>query len=443
MITLKKYLGKKVAVLGLARSGNATIKAMQAGGAFVQSWDDSEIAQSNADASILKHYDEWDWNEIAALVVSPAILLNLPKPHPAVELARKHNVRITSDISLLMEECLDASFIGITGTNGKSTTTALIAHCLAELGARVECGGNIGVAALELAPLGAGEYYVLELSSYQLEGLDYGVLNVACFLNITPDHLERHGNMANYVAAKERIFKGQGTHDKAIIAVDDDYSLGGAARLPHAITVSSKSNGAHYYMEDGCMIDGELALDLSMMQSLQGVHNHQNALVAYAALRSLGYEPTSIANSMQSFQGLPHRMERIREWDGMLWVNDSKATNADAAWQSISTYQNIYWIVGGALKQGGIDALAPLAGRITHAYVIGADTAPVAASLAEMGIAYTISGDMSQAVKDAFSDASGQQNAVILLAPAAASFDQYRNFEERGDHFRELVLGLT
>jgi UDP-N-acetylmuramoylalanine--D-glutamate ligase len=212
---------------------------------------------------------------------------------------------------------------------------------------------------------------------------------------------------------------------------------------PHAITVSSKNHGSHYYMQDGCMIDNELALDLSMMQSLQGAHNHQNALVAYAVLRSLGYEPSPIANAMQSFQGLPHRMERIRQWDGMLWVNDSKATNADAAWQSLSTYQNIYWIVGGALKQGGIDVLAPLAGHITHAYVIGADTAPVAASLAEMGIAHKISGDMNQAVLDAFADASGQQDAVILLAPAAASFDQYRNFEERGDHFRELVLGLT
>ncbi len=460
MIILEKYAGKNIGVLGLARSGSAIIKAMQYGGAVVQAWDDSETARNNIAhnninedngniAPQIINYENWDWAKLDLLVVSPAIQLNPHnlgnlKTHPAVELARKNNVRITCDISLLMEQCPDAIFVGITGTNGKSTTTALIAHSLAQIGARVECGGNIGVAALELAPLGLGEYYVLELSSYQLEAMDTGTLNIACLLNITPDHLERHGRMEHYVTAKERIFQGQGANDRAIIALDDEYLREIHTRHPHAITVSAKSqqNNPNYYVKSNKLIDGDVELDLSMMKSLQGAHNHQNALIAYATLRALGFDATLIAQAMQSFQGLPHRMERIAEWDGMLWVNDSKATNADAAQQSLATYRNIHWIVGGALKQGGIDSLAYLQSHVTHAYVIGAQTEAIATSLEQMNISYDICGTMNQAVMAAFESARGQNNAVILLAPAAASFDQYSNFEERGEHFRDLVLGL-
>jgi UDP-N-acetylmuramoylalanine--D-glutamate ligase len=445
MIVLHAYKNKKVAVLGLGKSGVATIEALVAGGAEIVAWDDGEAARDAATDIPLQPYTAWNWAELAALVVSPSIPL-LRNPHPAVMMARSHHLRITCDISLLMEAQPAATMIGITGTNGKSTTTALIAHVLEKSGKAVQCGGNIGVAALSLAPLEQGGYYVLELSSYQLEAMDAGVVNIACWLNITPDHLERHGDMAGYVAAKERIFRGQGAQDIAVIAVDDAYSQAVAARHPYALTVSATHNKAQYVMEGGAMseqTEGMRAeLDLSLMASLQGVHNHQNALVAYAALRAVGLSPAEIADGMQSFAGLPHRMERLAQWDGMLWVNDSKATNADAAEQSLRTYHNVHWIVGGVMKAGGIASLAHLRSHITHAYVIGVDSAEVERSLVAMDVPYTVSVTLAQAVQEAYVNARGSEAAVILLAPAAASFDQFQNFEDRGDQFRALVSGL-
>jgi UDP-N-acetylmuramoylalanine--D-glutamate ligase len=443
MIKLSRYSGKKIAVLGLARSGIAAIKSLEAGGADFIAWDDNpKVLKDNPNLN-LQPPEDWNFESLNALIVSPAIPLK-NNANGAVKLAKEHNIRITNDISLLMEANPKARFIGITGTNGKSTTTALMAHCLSELKQQVQCGGNIGVASLELEPLSADGFYVLELSSYQLEGMDYGKLDIAILLNVTPDHLERHGNMENYVEAKSRIFKGQIAGDGAIIALDDEYCANVVKHLPNPTTISVKNQRADYYMEGAKLIDKSgYELDLSLMQSLQGSHNHQNALAVYAALRHLNFAPQAIADAMQSFKGLAHRMEVIAKHDGVTWVNDSKATNADAAWQSLNTYQNIHWIVGGVLKHGGIDSLAPLKSHIKCAYIIGKDFETLEHSLQKMQIPYSICGTMQKAVEEANNNARGNQNDVVLLAPSAASFDQYNNFEERGDDFRNLVLKLT
>lgn len=446
MIILDHYAGRTVAVLGLGASGVATVQALLAGGAHVVAWDDKADGANLAIA--LTHYEAWPWEELESIVISPGVPLHHPVPHPAVTLAHSHGVRITSDITLLMEACAQAQYIGITGTNGKSTTTALMAHCLRTMGANVQCGGNIGVPALALQPLDADGIYVLELSSYQLDSMDSGVLDIACLTNITPDHIDRHGCMDGYVHAKERIFRGQHPQvHAAIIAIDDEHTRHIAEHRPHAMTVSAYgTSGAAWRMEGEELIDarsgeGE-SYDLSVIPSLLGAHNHQNALVVMAACASAGFAPRAIYDAMHSFGGLAHRMERVRTVDHVLCVNDSKATNADAAAKSLGAYDNIYWIVGGVAKAGGIESLEAYMPRVRHAYCIGEAAEMFAQTLRGYNVLCTISGTLERAVHDAFSEARGREGSVMLLAPACASFDQFKNFEQRGDHFKELVASL-
>ncbi len=463
MIPLPQYQGKKTAVLGLGKSGLAAAAALRASGADVAVWDDK--AKEGED---LTPYEQWDWAHLALIVMSPGIPLTHPAPHPVVALARRHNVRLTCDISLLMEACPDATYIGVTGTNGKSTTTALIAHTLRELGATVQCGGNIGVPVLGMhdahegltsdgeARSGGGSggktpstiIYVLELSSYQLDLMDAGRLNVACLLNITPDHLDRHGDMAGYIAAKTRIFHRQTQDDFAVIAMDDEHTRLIAAQLPGPVRVSAGwQPGSDYYMDDGELVDAsgriEHHFDVALIPTLKGAHNHQNALVAYAACRALGYEGAAIFEAMRSFAGLEHRMERVAFIDQVLFINDSKATNADAAEKSLTSYDRLYWIVGGVPKAGGIAPLAPHFKRVKHAYCIGQAAEAFAETLREHHVSHTISGTLEVALGQAFEVARGNQGAVVLLAPACASFDQFANFEERGDTFKKLVSGFA
>ncbi len=443
MIPLPHFANQTVAVLGLGASGKAVWEALSASGAHVLAWDD----QASSDDIPLTPYRDWDWERLSCIVMSPGIPLHHPEPHPLVALAEEHNVRITCDISLLMEACPEATYIGITGTNGKSTTTALIAHCLQALGAEMHYGGNIGIPALVMEPLHEGGIYVLELSSYQLDLMDSGVLNVACLLNITPDHLDRHGGMEGYVAAKKRIFQGQSSNDTAIVAVDDVYTKTIAESLPHTVRVTlNPRNAASFHMEDGWIVDTsevtEARCDLALVPSLTGVHNYQNAMVALAVCKALGYRGEDIYEAMLTFPGLPHRMEQLGIIDGVLCINDSKATNAEAAACSLDSFGQIYWIVGGVAKDGGIAALVPYFEHVAHAYCIGESAEAFAKTLAQHQVAHTVVHTLDEAVKQAFSDARGQQNAVLLLAPAAASFDQFKNFEERGNRFRALIEQL-
>src|SRR5579859_4178492 len=406
MIVVPGFKGRKVAVLGLARSGRAAAAALKAGGADVLAWDDSEKTRA-AVAGEIPLYDpsRIDWRKVAALMLSPGIPHSFPEPHPVFEAARKAGVPILGDIELLGRAQPEARFIGITGTNGKSTTTALIGHILGEAGKTVEIGGNLGPPALGLKPLGQGGTYVLELSSFQLELVTSLAFDVSVLLNITPDHLDRHGDMDGYIAAKKRIFARQGEGSAAIIGVDDSICRGvvealrgdGKARVV-AISVREKVPDG-VYVEAGWLIDvldGSpwRVFDLNEAPRLPGSHNAQNAAAAYAVARLAGLDAEAAIAGIRSFPGLAHRQELVDTIDGVRYINDSKATNADATEKALACYQAIYWIAGGLQKAGGITSLAPYFTRLRHAFLIGNATGEFAATL-DGKVSYTRCGDLA------------------------------------------------
>jgi UDP-N-acetylmuramoylalanine--D-glutamate ligase len=451
MIVVDKFAGRRVAVLGLARSGIAAARSLAAGGAAVLAWDDKEAARDAVAGDIaLADPAAADFRHIAALILSPGIPHSFPKPHPAVLRARAAGTEIIGDIELLGRARPDARYVGITGTNGKSTTTALIGHILAAAGKRVEIGGNLGTAALSLAPLGQNGTYVLELSSFQLELVTSLACDVAVLLNITPDHLDRHGDMAGYIAAKRRIFAGQGAGATAIVGIDDpicrdicDELRAGSTRVvPISVTMPAPGG---IYIEDGWLIDATgprpvRVFELARAERLPGTHNWQNAAAAYAAARAVGVEVEAAVEAIRTFPGLAHRQELVATIDGVRFINDSKATNADAAEKALACYQAIYWIVGGLPKAGGITSLAPYFERLRHAYLIGSATEEFAATLGA-SVPFTRCGDLAIAVAAASEEAraDGAPDAVVLLSPACASYDQFAHFEARGDAFREFV----
>ena len=455
MIAVDSFAGKRVAVLGLARSGRAAARALAAGGASVVAWDDDPAAREAVAGDIpLCDLAAADWRGTAALVLSPGIPHRHPAPHPAVLRARAAGAEIIGDIELLGRAQPSARYVGITGTNGKSTTTALVGHILAAAGSRVEVGGNLGTPALSLMPLGNGGAYVLELSSFQLELLATLAFDVAVLLNITPDHLERHGGMGGYVAAKRRIFAGQRAGSSAIVGVDDAIcrdiaeALRGAPARLVPIAAARKAPGG-IYVDAGWLIDAtgpqpRRILDLGEAEHLPGSHNWQNTAAAYAVARVLGIGAEAAVAAIRSFPGLAHRQELVATIDGVRFINDSKATNADAAEKALACYQAIYWIAGGLPKAGGITSLAPYFGRLRHAYLIGTATEEFAATLGKSA-PFTQCGDLAAAVAAAAAEArhEGVEGAVVLLSPACASYDQFANFEARGDAFRALVAGLA
>lgn len=452
MITVTEYSGQSVGVFGLGKAGEATIASLKAGGAVIHAWDD---ASSSSLAT--RHYNEWPWHEIKALVLSPGVPLTHPKPHEVVTLAKQYNVPIIGDIELLYRAHPDASYVAITGTNGKSTTTTLIAHILKTAGIRTEVGGNLGTAALALAPLGKDGVYVIETSSYQLDLLHTARFNVACFLNITPDHLDRHGDMQGYIAAKMHIFDRQTSEDTAVIAVDDRFTVGirdwalatGGRKVievssyqPIALGISTYDGNLHDH--SSLMPRPKAPMPLDSIPTLPGRHNWQNAAVAYGAARALGIAPEVIYGAMQSFGGLRHRLQMVAYIRGVRFINDSKATNADATSNALAPYENIYWILGGKAKAGGIETLGEYFPKIAHAFLIGAAQEEFAATL-EGKVAYTCCGTLAVAVQKAAEMAWQEQknNAVVLLSPACASFDQWKSFEHRGDAFCEMVERLN
>jgi UDP-N-acetylmuramoylalanine--D-glutamate ligase len=457
IIHIPAMAGSIVAVFGLARSGIRAALALVASGARVWAWDDSVAARQVAGAAGVPLVDLYacDWSKPAALVLSPGIPLEFPKPHPVAALAKDRECPIIGDIELMARAALDARFIGITGTNGKSTTTALIGHILAEAGKRTEVGGNLGRPALDLPPLGDDGVYVLELSSYQLE-LTYSlVCDVAVLLNITPDHLDRHGGMAGYIAAKTRIFDRQAVRQTAVIGVDDEHCKAIWQQLAdqhwqRLVPISAERPIAGgVYAENGRLIDdrdgkAEVVLELAQATRLPGTHNWQNAAAAYAAAAALGLDAQTIAAGLISYPGLAHRQELVATIGNVRYINDSKATNADATAKALACYQPIYWIVGGKPKETGLAGLEPFYSRIAHAFLIGEAAEKFGQALAGQ-VPASQCGTLASALAAAhrMAQAERRPGAVVLLSPACASFDQFANFEERGDMFRRLVQGLT
>ena len=451
MIEVTSFSQRRVAVMGLARSGLAAAEALHRGGTDVLAWDDNAEKRAVASARGLPVVDlaSADLANVAALVLSPGIPSTFPKPHPVAARARAAGIEIICDIELLARSRREARFAGVTGTNGKSTTTALLGHILGEAGMTVEVGGNIGLPVLALAPLGHSGIYVLEMSSYQLELTISLVFDVALLLNITPDHLDRHGGIEGYIAAKERIFAGQTAPQAAVIGIDDDIckriadKLSTGSRRVVPISVEHIAPGGIYVAGTNLIddIDGQQAavLNLATLPHLPGRHNWQNAAAALAAARCFGVAAHVAARAIASFPGLAHRQELVATITGVRYINDSKATNADATEKALVCYKDILWIAGGVAKDGGIAGLEPYFPRIRHAFLIG-EAAPAFAETLSGKAPFTLSGDLATAVRQA--RAMAKPGNTVLLSPACASFDQFRDFEARGDAFRCLVEDL-
>lgn len=456
MIPVTALSGKNVALFGLGGSGLATAQALAAGGAKVVAYDDNPQSVTKAAQAGIATADlrTIDWTSIASLVLSPGVPLTHPKPHWSVDLARNAGVEVIGDVELFCRErnarAPTAPFIAITGTNGKSTTTALISHVLAAAGIDTQMGGNIGRAILTLDPPEPTRAYVVECSSYQIDLAPSLNPSAGILLNLTPDHLDRHGTMQHYAAIKERLVAGS---DVAIVAIDDSWSSAVADRIERAggkvIRISKRLAVADGYFADGPRLlearNGKVnrLATLEGIGSLRGQHNAQNALAALAAARVVGLDLDAIQRGFDTFPGLAHRMEQVGHLGEVLFVNDSKATNAEAAAPALSSFPRIHWILGGLPKEGGIASLSNYFPKIAKAYLIGEAAPSFAATLGET-VPYEISGTLENAVKSAARDAvaEGAAEGVVLLSPACASFDQFRNFEERGTAFRTAVLAL-
>ncbi|BCJ91415.1 UDP-N-acetylmuramoylalanine--D-glutamate ligase [Terrihabitans soli] len=453
MTPATSFRGKRVALFGLGGSGLSTAKSLVAGGADVLAWDDSEKSVEKAKAAGIATGDlrDADFSTFSSLVLSPGVPLTHPKPHWSVEKAHAAKIEIIGDIEVFSREraLLDpkAPLIAITGTNGKSTTTALIGHILRQAGLDAQIGGNIGVPITDLDPPGRGRVHVIECSSYQIDLAPGLKPTVGVLMNLSEDHLERHGTMENYAAIKERLVAKA---DTAVVGIDDDLSSAIADRIEQAGTRTVRISQRRpltggIYAEGSKLIraqsgaGGEVA-DLAGIGSLRGAHNAQNAAAAMAACLALGLEPDVIARGLQTFPGLAHRMEQIGHAGKVLLVNDSKATNADSTQQALASFaSDIFWILGGKAKSGGIVSLAPFFPRIAKAYLIGEASAEFAKTLG--AVPHEFCETMDKAVLAATRDAakSAAHEPVVLLSPACASFDQYPNFEVRGDDFRRLA----
>jgi UDP-N-acetylmuramoylalanine--D-glutamate ligase len=462
MIRITTFAGKQVAVFGLGTSGIATAKALIAGGAEVTAGDDSAESRAAAAAAGIATADlkETTWAVYAALVVAPGIPLTHPEPHWAVRQAKLAGVEVIGDLELFARERrqqpFEVPFIAITGTNGKSTTTALLAHILQSAGRDVEVGGNIGTPMLLLASFAPGRHYVVECSSYQIDLAPSLDPTVGILLNITPDHLDRHGTIENYVAIKARLPAGS---QKAVVSIDDDYcrAIAEDLRKEHPasaeiLRLSTRPGAACEIGVEGSRIvlhkDGRPleAADLSGVGSLRGTHNAENAAAAAAALLLLPDPLTTdeIAAGMRSFPGLAHRLQELGRQGRTLFVNDSKATNADSTEKALSSFAgDIYWILGGKPKAGGIAGLEAFFPRVAKAYLIGEATEEFAATL-DGKMPFARCGTLQAAVAAAARDAGASEapEPVVLLSPACASFDQFRNFEVRGEAFRAAVAAL-
>ena len=446
MIPVPLYRNQPIAVLGLARSGLAAARSFRAGGARPICWDDQPARRAAARAEGFEVRRPDTAGTFSALVASPGI----PLDHPLIAAAQDADIEVVGDVELLWRTLPEPRYVAVTGTNGKSTTTALIGHLLRTAGERrVRTGGNLGTPALDLAPVLGGGTFVLEISSYQLDLTIEATFDIAVLLNVAPDHLDRHRTMASYVTAKRQIFR-PGRLETAVVGIDDPFSreiydvLRARDRIEvKPVTSTGGKSTLGVSVADGALYeDGERICDLSAARALPGRHNWQNAAAAYAAGRSCGLPPTSLARAMLDFPGLPHRMERVGCVDGIPVINDSKATNAAAAARALACFERIYWIAGGRPKASGIGSLAPFFPRIAHAFLIGEAEDRFAEAL-EGTLPVTRCGTLDRAVVAALDAAcrNGREGTVVLFSPACASFDQFDDFEQRGEAFRALIPG--
>lgn len=462
MIPVRGYDGHKVAVLGLGRSGLAAARALNAGGANVLCWDDSVEARNKAKAEGLVLQDlsrNGVWEDVVSLIVSPGIPHLYPEPNPIIRAAWENGVAVDNDIGLFFrsyatpewdEFAVMPRVVAVTGSNGKSTTSALIAHILEDQGRPVQLAGNIGRGVLDIDPACEGEVVVLELSSYQTELARALAPDIGVFMNLSPDHLDRHGGLGGYFAAKRRLF-AEGGPDRSIIGVDEvegqylanqmrEKADGGEPVIQ--ISASRKLSGRDWsvFARKGFLSEWRrgkqvASIDLRQIAGLPGVHNHQNACAAYAVCRTIGLAPRLIEASLATYPGLPHRSQVLGVKDGVTFVNDSKATNVDSAAKALQAFKRVRWIAGGLGKEGGISDLVQNLDRVAKAYLIGHSAEEFALQLGDTP--YEICGDMATAVTQAATEA--ENGDTVLLAPAAASFDQYPNFERRGEDFMKCV----
>ena len=465
MIAVQGFVGARVGVLGLGRSGLAACAALAAGGALPCPWDDSAEARARAEEAGFTPVDltrQGALEGLAALIISPGIPHLYPAPHPVIAAACALGVPVDNDIGLFFRSLAQSDWgaydtppkvVAVTGSNGKSTTTALIAHILHESGRPVQMAGNIGRGVLSINPPGEGGVVVLELSSYQTDLARALTPDIAVFTNLSPDHLDRHAGMGGYFAAKRRLF-AEGGPDRAVIGVDEpegrflamQMGEGGADNRVIRISSGQKLGGMGWsvFARKGFLAEWRAgrqvaSIDLRALPGLPGAHNHQNACAAYAVARTLGLAPRQIEAALASFAGLPHRSQLVAEVNGVRYVNDSKATNADSAAKALAAFPRIRWIAGGLGKEGGITTLAPQLGQVVKAYLIGHSAREFALQIG--ATPYEICETMERAVARAHAEA--EPGEVVLLAPAAASFDQYPDFEKRGEDFMAHVAALT
>jgi UDP-N-acetylmuramoylalanine--D-glutamate ligase len=460
MIPVQGMQGLRVAVLGLGRSGLSAARALEAGGAEPLCWDDNPSARDVAEAegfTCVEFTKAGAFDDIARLIVSPGIPHLYPAPNPVVAAALAAGVPVDNDIGLFFQSFANSDWnmfdvspriVAVTGSNGKSTTSALIHHILEHAGRNSQLAGNIGRGVLDIEPAPSGGVVVLELSSYQTDLARSLTPDVAVFTNLSPDHLERHAGMGGYFAAKRRLF-AEGGPDRAVIGVDEQEGAFLAGQLSEGavddrvirVSVDRKLSGPGWqvFARKGFLSEyrnGKQAasIDLRNIEGLPGSHNHQNACSAYGACRSLGLAPKVIEAAFHSFGGLPHRSQTIGEKGGVRFVNDSKATNVASAVKALAAFKNIRWICGGLEKEGGLQGLSASSQTVRKAYVIGREAAGFAMQLTiEAEVCTTMEAAVAQAIAEA------EAGDVVLLAPAAASFDQYDSFEKRGDDFMRLV----
>ena len=460
MIEVTSFKGRTVGIFGLARSGLSAIRSLKAGGASVLAWDDKESTRLMAagEGAVPQPWERWPWGDMAALVLSPGVPLTHPVPHAVVRRAREAGAEVIGDVELFArmikppgQAKTAAPIIAVTGTNGKSTTTALIGHILQSCGLDAQVGGNIGRPVLDLGAPGPNTVFVLEVSSYQIDLAPGLVPDVALLTNLSPDHLDRHGSMANYAMVKEKLLIQTAADGYVAVGVDDAdsaviYTKLAAQRGPRAVAVSvGKVLGRGIFVIDGKLYDSwdqpaaEVG-DLKTAPHLPGAHNWQNAALAYAALRRLVRDPRAIMQAITRFPGLPHRIEDVGRIGRTRFINDSKATNADAAARALACYHDIFWIAGGKPKEGGISDLEPYFPRLRKAYLIGEAAEAFGRTLAGK-VDVVQAGTLECALHAAYRDAqmSEAPDPIVLLSPACASFDQFRDFEHRGDVFREMV----
>jgi UDP-N-acetylmuramoylalanine--D-glutamate ligase len=457
MIPVTVFEGKPVAVFGLGGSGLVSAQALVAGGARVIVWDDNEHAREKARVAGLRieNLAAADWRDFDALVLSPGVPLTHPAPHWTVVKAREAGCEIIGDIELFCREraaiAPGSLFVAITGTNGKSTTTALLAHLFRSFGTETEVGGNIGTPILALAPPADHRVHVIECSSYQIDLSPSLAPSAGILLNVTPDHLDRHGTMENYAAIKTRLVAKA---DHAVVGLDDAISAQIASDLAASGRPVTRVSVTQPAIPDGIVLDGTSLVrrtggrstdiaDLAGIGSLRGAHNAQNAAAAVAALGPLAEDLATLTKALRSFPGLAHRLEEVGRDGKVLFVNDSKATNADAAEKALLSFDQIFWILGGRAKAGGIEPLRALFPKIARGFLIGEAAESFAATIGKE-FPYEFCGTLETAVPRAAEEAavSGLDHPVVLLSPACASFDQFPDFEKRGDKFRMLVRSL-